>query len=114
MSQNNNDGGAAIGFALVAGAVYLVGLVVFAIVCFISLICTIIALYSLEKPTYFLGYKLFSPDEARVFLGAGVLGAIGLTSFVYFCSFLFKFRIEDEWLFYLLAGGYAFGSVCLS
>lgn len=114
MSNNNNDGGAFVGLALTFAALYIIGLVMYALACFVALILTIIAFLSWDEPLVVFGQEICNPHEAHIFVGSGVIGAAGLTAFVLFCSFLFGFRFQDEWLFYLLTGGYSFTSITVS
>lgn len=114
MSSNNNDnGGAFLGIAFVCAALWFMMIAAYAIACFFAVIFTILSFIAWHRPLR-LGKLALHPHEARRFVGCGIVGAIGLPAFVIFCTILFERDVPDEWWFYIVTGGYAFGSIGLS
>jgi len=108
MSNNNgNDGGAAMGLALVFAVIYFIGIIAYTIACFLAVICTVIALCAWDKPLRLFGEHICGPLEARIFIGTGLAGAVAVPAFALFCSLLLDFPIKDEWWFYLVTAGYS-------
>lgn len=108
MSNNNgNDGGAAMGLALVGAFCMFVMIFIYAVACFVAVVFTIISWLAWDKPLRVFGYQLCAPHEARYFVYTGLAGAVGLAAFVVFCSLLFDKPVPDEWWFYIFTGGYS-------
>ncbi|ACB83243.1 conserved hypothetical protein [Methylorubrum populi BJ001] len=112
MSNNNDNGGAIMVFAVfITMATFMVALV-FAILTFLSIAATGICLSAWNKPVRFFGHTI-TPQQAREFVARGVLGAILVPCFALFASGLFGFRINPDYWLFLPLGGYAFGSLVI-
>jgi hypothetical protein len=110
MSSNNQDNGATMGLAIVIAGIALLAIVVYAAACFLALLLTIASICAWNKPRRILG-ETFYPHEARAFVGAGIVGAIGVPVFAKFCEIIFDTRVPDDYWFYLVTGGYSFVSI---
>lgn len=110
--SNNNDQQTAMAFffASAALAVIVVIVVLYVLSCFLAVILTILSLLAWSEPLR-LGPYVIEPHEARGFIVAGCIGAVGVPVFAVFAAWLLNARIEDEWFFYLATGGYAFASI---
>lgn len=113
MSNNNDNGGAVFGIALVFAVLWLLMIAAYAIACFVAAIFTVLSILAWHR-TIRLGSLVIHPHEARQFVLCGIIGAVGLPVFTVFCLWLFESSIEDKWWFYIITGGYAFGSIGLS
>lgn len=113
MSNNNDNSGAIFGLAMICAAFWFLAIAAYAIACFIAAILTILSIVAWHR-TVRIGSFVFHPHEARQFVLCGVIGAIGLPVFVILCTALFDFAVRDEWWFYIVTGGYAFGAIGLS
>ncbi|MGN6534528.1 MAG: hypothetical protein ACTHKQ_02195 [Mesorhizobium sp.] len=113
MASKNDDGGAAMGLGLLAAGVFIMAMVVYAIVCFISLVFTVLSLLALtlNRPIPIGGGYAVTPDEGRIFLISGLIGAVGVPFFALMCAWLFNSRVDPFWWFYLVTGGYSVVSI---
>jgi hypothetical protein len=107
MSSRNDETSA---YAAVFAFIAFVAMFMFAAVVFLALIYTILALFDWlmpgkEKPL------VFEPEAAREFIERGLTGAVLLPLFVAFSSWFLDFEFRQEGLLYLVAGGYAYGSL---
>lgn len=112
MSNNNDNGGAILIIAIVVTMATFMVAFVFAILTFLSIAVTGICLSAWNKPVTFFGHTI-TPQEAREFVGRGLLGAILVPCFALFASGLFGFRINPDYWLFLPLGGYAFGSLVI-
>lgn len=113
MSGRNDDAsGAGLGLAVVGLIVVYVAIVLFVIAAFVALVLSIVALLAAEDGLT-LGKWEIDENEARRFLGFGLLGAAVVPVFVLFASFLIGFDTQDSWWFYLVIGGYCAGCLGL-
>lgn len=85
---------------------------IFAAAAFFSLCITVLCLLAWNKPRRFFGQVLTS-EEAREFIGRGLIGAVVLPVFVLFSSFLFHFQVVPYFWDYFILGGYTAGSLSL-
>lgn len=109
MSNNNgNDGGAAMGLALVFAAMYFIGLVAYALACFLAVICTVLSFLAWDKPLRLFGHQIFSPDEARWYMYSAVGGSILIPAFAFFCAVLFNLNIKTSLWGHIILGSYSF------
>lgn len=112
MSNNNDNSGAIMVFALVGTLAVFMFAFICAVVTFISVILTGVCLSAWNKPVMFFGQTI-TPQEAREFVTRGLMGAVLVPCFTLFASGLFGFQVRpDYWLFFPL-GGYAFGSLVI-
>lgn len=110
---SNNDNGEMFGFAVVIAVLAVVGLFLYAVLAFLAVVLTIIAILAWNNPLK-LGKTTVQPADARAFVGRGILGAIALPVFLTFCELLFDFRIDWEELGgHIVLGGYILGSIGL-
>ena len=113
MSQRNSEtDGMAMGLALVGAAFIMLFLVLYAVACFCAIVLSILAFCALEQPLTIYKWTI-TQREARIFLGSGITGLIGLPVFVIFCAALFQFKIQPDWWGYILLGGYSLGALGL-
>lgn len=113
MSNNNNDNGALIGVAFLIAALGFVAIAMYAIACFVAFALTLLSILAWNRPIRLFGETLCTPLEARIFIGSGMAGAIAVPVFALFCSAIFDLRIDDDWWFYLITGGYSLGSLMI-
>lgn len=111
-SRNDETTGLVMAFAFVGAAFYIAFLFIFALLAFLSLILTVLALLAWNRPLQ-IGTMMIEPDEARRFVMGGIAGAAIVPTFAVFCALLFGFGIADQAWFYLLIGGYVAGSIGL-
>lgn len=112
MSSNNNDGtnGAIMVIAMVSAVAFMVGVIIFAVAAFLAYVFTILSLCAWNKPLRLFGHSI-EPEEARAFVGRGLLGLFLLPAFAVFAALLFDIRLNPEVWPYLFVGGYTAGSV---
>lgn len=115
--SNNNDQSGASGFAFMAACI-LTGLMylavfIYILLCLFSLFMTIMALIALVRPVAFAGMLLDRRDGLEV-LGFGLLGMILVPVGAELASQLLEFDISSNAEFYIILGGYAFGSTFLA
>ena len=112
MSQRNSEtDGMAMGLALVGMAFALLFMVLYAVACFVAIVLTLLALCAWNEPLHLTSKMIITPREARIFIGSGIAGLIGLPVFVIFCAALFHLQIKPDWWGYILLGGYALGAL---
>lgn len=109
--SNNNDNGAAMGLGLVVALFVFAAIFFYALAVFIATAFTILAIFAWHLPVTAFGKTLCTPLEARIFIGSGIAGAVGVCAFAGLCTILFDTHIDDEWWFYLMTGGYSFVSL---
>lgn len=110
MSSRNNDNTAGSGFAIVAGIIAVIGIALLAALAFLCFVLTILCLIAWNKPLS-IGRLTLEPQDARAFVGRGLMGMSMLPAFVSFCSLLFGLHINWSYLPYFMVGGYAIGSL---
>lgn len=111
MANNNDNSGAGMAFALVAAMAYFMFLIVAAVAGFLTLILTILSILAWNRELR-LGKHIITPQEARAFIGRGLLGTLMAPLFVLFCELMFKFQFEwDKFGGYVLFAGYVLGSL---
>lgn len=108
MSSKNNDESAAIGMAF--ATLGLAALFFFALLAFLALAFTVLALLAWNTPLR-LGSVVIKPEEARDFVGRGLIGMALAPTFWAFCCLLFGLPFDWDYLGYLLLGGYTLGSL---
>lgn len=114
MSSNSNSMGPEMMVGiLVLAAIGLFFMVIAALFAFAAIVLTGFAIAAWNEPITCAGETLH-PDEARAYVGRGVIGAIVVPIFVVFCSVAFQFNLneitEHGWLLIML-GGYSIGSL---
>ena len=110
MSNNNDNSGAILAFAVVATVAYMAIALIFAAAAFLSLCMTGLAIAAWHKPITVFGQEI-TPQEAREFVARGLIGAVLLPAFVLFASSMFQVGIRQDILLYTPLAGYAFGSL---
>lgn len=90
----------------------LAALFIFAVVVFIMLIFTILALIALFRPIRIGSFSL-SSEEAERFLLWSMAGAFVVPIFALFCEWFFVFQIRDNLWFYIVVGGYVLGAMAM-
>ncbi|MDB5243727.1 MAG: hypothetical protein JWP57_4353 [Spirosoma sp.] len=110
--QNNEANGAAMGLIFVGVCFFFMFALIYAVACFAAMVLTVIALCALDKPLTIYKWTT-TPEEARIFLGCGLVGLAGLPVLVLFCAILFNFRINPDYWVHFFLGGYSFGALGL-
>lgn len=110
MSSRDDDN---TGLAAVGGVLAMAGLFLFAVLAFIALIFTILALIALFIRPIRIGSFAMSAEQAERFLFWSVVGAIILPVFSLFCEWFFDFQIRDKLWFYIVVGGYVLGWIAM-
>lgn len=119
MSNNNDGGGCGLLILLLAFGyillwiIFAVAVAAYAVMCFWAIILTLISLVAWNRPRRFFHLGI-TPYQARAMVCFGIVGTILLPAFGLFCEYLFEFRIDPRWWFYLCLGGYAWGCVGFS
>lgn len=108
--SSNNDNSGMMALAFVIGGLALIGMFIYAVLVFLALAFTIIAIIAWREPLTLFG-ETVTPEEARTFVARGIAGAILLPLFVAFCSVLFGFRVDPNVWNHLVLAGYALGSL---
>lgn len=111
MSNNNNDNSAAMGLGLIGAAFVFMAIFIYAVAVFLAIVLTILSIFAWQRPVRAFGKTLCTPLEARIFIGSGILGAVGVFLFAVLCTILFDVQIKDDWWFYIITGGYSFVSI---
>lgn len=108
--QNNEVNGMALGVIFVGACFFAMFIFVYAIACFVALVLSGVALRALKGPVTIYKWTT-TPEEARVFLWSGFVGLTGLSAIILFSSALFQFRVNPDYWFHILLGGYSFGAL---
>lgn len=111
-SRNDEADGAGIALAMIGAVAILILGFLFALIAFIALILTVLALCAWTKPLS-LGSVEIVPSEARAFVVRGIAGALIVPAFVLFSSVLFDFHVREDFWRYFVIGGYSVGSVVI-
>ena len=110
MSSNNDNGNYA---GVTVAAIFVVmaafGVFIFALVSFLVLLLTILALLAWNKRLD-IGVIALDPDDARGLVYCGLAGMILLPLFVVFCQLLIGFEFNSEYWLYVFIGGYDLGA----
>jgi hypothetical protein len=107
MSSKNNDTNSAA--ALMGAGLLIVMMILFALGVFIAGAMTIVCMFAWHRPIKFFG-ETITPREAHLFVYSGLVGVFLLPAFALCCGVLFHFVVLDDWMGYLLMGGYVLGS----
>jgi hypothetical protein len=110
MANNNENNDAAVGIAAALACVGLAFALLFALFIFASLVLTVPCLLAWNRPKEF-GRLKFYPYSARAYVERGYLGGCLAPIFAWFVSALFDVPINDEYLAWIVLGGYAIGSL---
>lgn len=113
MSQRNDETSALVMVIAIAYAAFVfIALALFALMCFLSFICTLMAILAWEKPLH-LGKIVVTPEEAQNFVYRGICGAIIVPLFAVFADVIFKLGVNWDYLLQITVAGYVFGSIGL-
>ncbi|RST87265.1 hypothetical protein EJC49_06325 [Aquibium carbonis] len=112
-SNNDQNSGAVVGLAFIGAGLMFLAIAVYAVVCFIAAVFTLLSLIAWFRPLKIFGGVIY-PSEARLFVMSGLFGAFMVPMFAVFCGLMFEFVIPDEWWFYLVTGGYSFVSMLVA
>ena len=110
--QNNEMNGMAMAVIFIGACFFIMFAIIYAIACFLAMFLTILALCALEKPVTIYKWTT-TPEEARIFLGCGLLGLGGLPVLVLFCAALFHIRINPDYWIHFFLGGYSLSALGL-
>ena len=112
MSQNNGNDTSAIGFGLVLVGAFMIAMMAFlyAIAVFAAFVLTLFCLCAWNGGLTLGSWRL-EQEEARAFVGRGLIGAFVVPVFLMFCEVLFGIRIQPEYWLHIVLGGYAAGSL---
>lgn len=111
MSSRNDESTAIImvlGLVFTAMAAFAV--VIFVILGCISLYLTILALFAWFRPVQ-IGDQYLMPEEARIFVLRGVIGAVLVAAFIAFLDFVLGYRIDWSYASWYTVVGYVVGTV---
>jgi hypothetical protein len=111
MSSQNNDNSLAIAIGFIGAGVVILGIFIFAVAAFITFIFTILSLCAWNKPLRITKKLTIEPEEARAFVGRGLIGAFLLPAFVCFCILLFGLNVRPDAWNYIVIVGYIAGSL---
>ena len=107
MKDNENQG------MLFGAGLAIMAALIFAIMAFIAIILTVLALFAWNRPLR-IGSLVVQPDEARSFVYRGLIGAVVLPAFIAFATALYGVAVDwDSYLFHILLLGYVGGSLGL-
>jgi len=109
MASNNSDDGK-IAILLVLGAIWAIALIVFAIFAFIAFVLTILAICAWNKPLH-IGKLSIEPEEARAFVGRGLVGMWVVPAFALFTNVFLGVHINWGYLNHMMVFGYVGGSI---
>ncbi|GLQ36795.1 hypothetical protein GCM10007908_04150 [Rhizobium albus] len=109
-SQNDENKGMIMVLAFVGAMLYALALVAFVVFIIASLVLTVLCLLAWNKPRR-LGKEILMPDEARGFVKRGLLGAFLLPLCCFVLELFTDFRLNPDYLFYVVLFGYALGSL---
>lgn len=114
MSSRNDEASA---YGIVLAVLLFAAMFVFSLVVFISLLLSVVALFDWLKPRT-MKPLVFEPKEAREFIEGGLAGAVLVPAFVVFSGWFLGLEFKQgglqEGLFYMVTGGYAYGSLWLA
>ncbi|EIZ82373.1 hypothetical protein WYO_5012 [Methylobacterium sp. GXF4] len=99
--------------ALIGAALYVIAALIFTFALFASLCLTVLCLFAWNKPLRLFG-NVLTPEEAREFVGRGLLALVLIPSFVLFASIVLQIPMSDEVWPYLIFGSYTVGSLSLA
>lgn len=112
MSQQNNTEGVVLAFIFAGVGLFALAMLVF--VCAAAIVLTIFftgaSLMAWNKPVT-MGQLTIEPDEARLFICRGLVGAVLVPGFVGACVLIVGTSIDVQAFFYLALGGYVGGSI---
>ena len=111
--RSDDNSGVSMAGGLLLVFVMLVGLVLFAVIGFITFFFTIVSLIALFRPVR-LGKYVVEAEEGKTFLKRGLAGAFLVPAFAFFCCVIFGLRIRPEFWNWLVIGGYCLGSLGVS
>lgn len=108
--SSKNDDATALG---AVGAVFgIVAIFFFAVLAFIALVYTILAILAWDRPIK-IGPLSMTPEYARRYLAWSVAGAIVVPVFAVFSEWLLNIHIRDNLWFYIVVGGYILGAIAM-
>ncbi len=114
MSNKNDEvTGFLLVFAFVGAMLTMFIVVIYAIAVVLSAALTILAFLTWNKPKE-TGDGVLTSEQARFFVGAGLVGAVSLPFFIGLCSGLLQMHVPDEYFIHIVLAGYAFGSIGLT
>ncbi|MGY4748871.1 hypothetical protein ACVNHC_03305 [Pannonibacter sp. Q-1] len=107
-SNNHNDEKTVV--LLIFGAIWALVLVAFALFAFIAFVLTILAICAWNKPLH-PGKLSIEPEEARAFVGRGLVGMWIVPAFALFVNVFLGVHINWGYLSHMMVIGYVGGSV---
>jgi hypothetical protein len=112
MSSRNNDevNGMMFAIALIGAIIVFMAAVVYAMAAFAAIVLTLFAIAAWNEPLTLNGNTL-QPEEARIFVLRGVVGAVFCPVFLAFCDVLFAMHVNWSLWPHFVLGGYTAGSV---
>ncbi len=109
-SKNDESSALAMAVALVGAVFIAMAFLIAAFLAFLAFLFTVLSICAWNQPLT-LGKLTIQPQEARAFVGRGLIGAVALPAFALFCAVLLGVPIDGEAWPYLLLGGYTVGSI---
>ncbi len=110
-SNNNNDTGVIVGF-IVAGLA-MIAFFIFALFAFAAFVLTILAIFAWNKPLRIGRKFVITPEEARAFVGRGIVGMWAVPAFALFVNVFLGVHINWEYFTHMMMVGYVGGSIGL-
>ncbi|UIN35502.1 hypothetical protein [Methylobacterium oryzae] len=111
--QNGKSNEFAFTLALIGAAIYVIAAFILTFALFASLCLTVLCLFAWNKPLRLFGHIL-TPEEAREFVGRGILGMVLIPSFILFATIILRIPISDDVWPFLIFGSYTVGSLSLA
>lgn len=108
-SNNNNDTGVIVGF-IVAGLA-MIAFFIFALFAFAAFVLTILAIFAWNKPLRIGRKFVITPEEARAFVGRGIVGMWLVPAFALFVNVFLGVHINWEYFTHMMIVGYVGGSI---
>jgi hypothetical protein len=110
MNNNNSEmNGTVIALTLVAVAFVYMAVFAVALLTLYSIFMSFVAFRAWHKPYKFMKWMVY-PAEARAYVYSGIAGAFAAPFLAALASNMWKFRIEDQYLWLLMLAGYGVAS----
>jgi hypothetical protein len=110
MNNNNSEvNGMVVALALIGVASIYLAVVFLAILAIYSVLMTFVCFWAWSEPRKFFKWTI-NPWEARSFVYSGLVGIVVTCVLVGIAANYLKFRIEDQYIWLIMAAGYGIGS----
>jgi len=111
MSNNNNSevNGTVVAFALIGAAGMFLSIFVVGFLAIYAVFMSFVCFRAWHKPYKFIKWMIY-PAEARAYVYSGIAGAIAAPFLAALASSMWKFRIEDQYIWMIMLAGYGIAS----